>query len=844
MLNILHQQHFVDDGWTPAEIDQAVKDYGVRSVSQREAIALLGYSNNVTSGIWFPFGSGFGQLRLDSPGLGMPKYLSPRKGIAKPCIWVPSGCQVSDLAAVTEGWKDAFLATIRGGKPVGAIAGVTHVPSILPQGLGLTLVFDSDGLRNANVAQALIKGGLHLKGKIALIPEDAGDKAGFTEFFSSGYDQGGFNNLLANAQAPRQFLLDWLDYLSRAPLPKHCETLTQLYKKLWQLTWHLDRNCPELRSRVEAFCLAHSKENDAKLKKPDVQFLRRLALQPFRDAERQQWLAARKAEARDALTGSWPVTNCFDEALTFGRKGISLPPAGKLAALMESHWNDQLKYRLDFSSFYTYKQGRWERVSDREVKELVQRELDAAGAAGEYGQAAVDSTVNLFSQRVSVRSWPKSYGLIPFQNGVLRIADNTLLDHSPAYGFTWQLPYDYVPGATCDPVLDWLKATCNGDELVVQLLRACIKAMVLGRTDFQRYLELIGPGGTGKGTLIRLIQALLGRSNTVSTSLSRIASSRFETARFMGKRLIFIPDADYNPTAVDVLKQMTGEDYIPWERKGENADYTDGFTLEGWVMVATNKETIASDRTNALFRRRIPVYFTQVVPEDERRSLLDFAPDGGLRGELAPFLPGVFNWVMAMPDELMEAYIKNPQAKVEAMAQFQADSLLNTDSLAQWVNEWIVYEPGAWTKTGDKNNSSRICLYPNYIKYCDAVGVKPISMQNFSIALENLLQKTLGLDVKRKRADSRSGNGLTNIRLVQTTLVQPDPDDSTASPTEVIDEPIPCTVEAALKGRAGTVTAADIGSSQPPPPSPPPILYPAPTALRTLTANADTLEDW
>lgn len=373
------------------------------------------------------------------------------------------------------------------------------------------------------------------------------------------------------------------------------------------------------------------------------------------------------------------------------------------------------------------------------------------------------------------------------------------------------------------------------------MLRACIKAMVLGRTDFQRYLELIGPGGTGKGTLIRLIQALLGRSNTVSTSLSRIASSRFETARFMGKRLIFIPDADYNPTAVDVLKQMTGEDYIPWERKGENADYTDGFTLEGWVMVATNKETIASDRTNALFRRRIPVYFTQVVPEDERRSLLDFAPDGGMRGELAPFLPGVFNWVMAMPDELMEAYIKNPQAKVEAMAQFQADSLLNTDSLAQWVNEWIVYEPGAWTKTGDKNNSSRICLYPNYIKYCDAVGVKPISMQNFSIALENLLQKTLGLDVKRKRADSRSGSGLTNIRLVQTTLVQPDPDNSTASPTEVIDEPIPCTVEAALKGRAGTVTAADIGSSQSPPP---PILYPAPTALRTLTANADALEDW
>ncbi|NER84843.1 MAG: hypothetical protein F6K42_36065 [Leptolyngbya sp. SIO1D8] len=293
---------------------------------------------------------------------------------------------------------------------------------------------------------------------------------------------------------------------------------------------------------------------------------------------------------------------------------------------MEQNWGDRLKYRLDFSNFYTYgrrQPGQWELVSDREVKELVQRELDAAGTAGEYGQAAIDSTVALLSQRVCVRDWPQSYGFVPFQNGVLRLSDHVLLPHTPSYGFTWQLPYDYESGATCKPVLDWLKWAVNDDESVVQLLRACLKAIVLGRTDFQRYLELIGPGGTGKGTLIRLIQALLGRSNTVGTSLSRIASSRFETSRFRGKRLVFIPDADYNPSAVDLLKQMTGEDYIPWERKGENPDYADGFTLEGWVVVATNKEVVPSDHTNALFRRRIPIYLNRMVPEGDRLLFVD-----------------------------------------------------------------------------------------------------------------------------------------------------------------------------------------------------------------------------
>lgn len=804
MLNKTHKKHFVDEGWTPEEIDIAVKQYDVRSVSQHEAIALLGYYRNVTSGIWFPFGGDFGQLRLDAPGRGVPKYLSPCKGKATPRAWVPTGCTVHTVGVFTEGWKDAFLATVRGGKPVGAVAGVSHVPSVLPQGLGASVVFDSDGSQNANVAQALVKAGLHLKGKIALIPKDAGDKAGFTEFFKAGYGQAGFDKLLASAQDPHQFFLDWLNYLEPSPLPKHCDTLSQLYKKLWRLTWYLDRHCPELRSRVEAFCLKHSRANGAMLSKPEVRSQRGMALRPYFEAETQRQLAERKAAAPQ-VTGSWSVKNCFDAAVNLTRKGkVELPPAGKLAALMESAWGETLCYRLDFSSFYICGRmapGLWERVSDREVKELVQRELDAGGAAGEYGQTAVDSTVALLNQRVGVRSWPKAYGLLPFRNGVLRLSDSHLLAHSPAYGFTWQLPYDYLLGATCGPVIDWLKWAVDGEDSVVQLIRACLKAMVLGRTDFQRFLEIIGPGGTGKGTLIRLIQALLGRSNTVSTSLSRIANSRFETSRFMGKRLIFIPDADYNPTAVDVLKQLTGEDYIPWERKGENADYTDGFTLDGWVMVATNKEVVASDHTNALFRRRIPIYFTRVVPEGDRRPMLDFAHDGTLSGDLAPYLPGVFNWVLAMPDELMEAYIKTPRQYVGAMGKFQAESLLQTSSLAGWVNENVVSEPSAWTKVGDKSNPRADCLYPNYLAYCEAGNVKPLSLSKFSEALENLLQKQLGLEAGKRR-DRIKGQGFYGIRLVKTETA-PATGDVYGPTIHTPIEDAPLTVERALGGLLG-----------------------------------------
>ncbi|ASC70311.1 hypothetical protein XM38_012480 [Halomicronema hongdechloris C2206] len=712
---------------------------------------------------------------------------------------MPPGATLSDLAAVTEGWKDAAIATIRTGRPVGAIAGVSHIAKTLPAGVGVTTVFDSDGLTNANVMQALIRGGLHLGGKITLIPRDIGEKCGATEFFGSGRTQSDFDQLLAGARNPRAFFLQWLGYLSDAPLPKNCDTLTALYQRLWRIAWHLDRDCHELRSRVEAFIQAHSRANGVKLNKPDVRAIRSAATKPLWERESQRQLAERRAAATTQTDSSWTVKRCFDDAITLTPDGVRLPPTGKLAALMEQSWSKHLKWRLDFSSFYAYGRttpGLWERVSDREVKELVQRELDAAGTDGEYGLTVVDNTVALLSQRVSVRQLPQAHGYIPFRNGVLRVSDRTLLEHSPDYGFTWQLPYDYIPGAECGPVVDWLGWAVNGDKTVVQLIRACLKAMILGRTDFQRYLEIVGPGGTGKGVLIRLIQALLGRSNTVSTSLSRIANSRFETGRFMGKRLIFIPDADYNPTAVDTLKQLTGEDFIPWERKNENSDYCDGFTLEGWVMVATNREIVASDHTNALFRRRIPIYFNHVVPDGERRDLISFCPDGSLRGEFADLLPGVFNWVLDMPDKLMERYIKNPREYVRSMGEFQAETLLETNSVAAWVDENVVYQPGEFAKIGGKNNPADSCLYPNYVAWCEATGSKTVGLRTFVKDFKNLFCNELGLDVSKRR-DRNRGSGFDNIRL---RICGGD-----GEPRE--DEP--CTVERALGGSTQNDTNGD-----------------------------------
>lgn len=240
-----HHQHFIDDGWTAAEIEQAIA-LGVRSVGKDEAKALLG--NYVPSGgIWFPFSATFGQVRLDQPWyigkdgqrVELGKYLH-RKGDAGPdALWMPPGVDSPrQMDAVTEGWKDGGLPSFRQGMAIGAIPGVSWASKVLPKGCGLPFIFDSDAWVNADVIGALIASGLHTRGKVAIVPGSPEAKRGLTEFVNDGGDVA---HLLAQSQTPKALFLEWLDFLLANPLRpiKNADTVADLYRRVAKLAKRL-----------------------------------------------------------------------------------------------------------------------------------------------------------------------------------------------------------------------------------------------------------------------------------------------------------------------------------------------------------------------------------------------------------------------------------------------------------------------------------------------------------------------------------------------------------------------------------------------------------------------------
>lgn len=224
-----HYHHLLSEGFSPTQISQLVA-WGVRSINFGEAQA-LGFYRNVSNphrvcGIIFPFSGKYGQLRCE---YGHIKYLSPLGSKVQP--WFPDGLVPK---VITEGFKDAAIATLSGGIPTGAIAGVSHYKS-LPQGQGQVIVFDADAHANSQVFSALAKAAQWTGGKVAIIPIEYGAKAGLSEFLRDQQSPSqAYEALISSALDCRDFLWQLPTHWADLPPAKRSQlfkTLIPLYQQ-------------------------------------------------------------------------------------------------------------------------------------------------------------------------------------------------------------------------------------------------------------------------------------------------------------------------------------------------------------------------------------------------------------------------------------------------------------------------------------------------------------------------------------------------------------------------------------------------------------------------------------
>ena len=426
------------------------------------------------------------------------------------------------------------------------------------------------------------------------------------------------------------------------------------------------------------------------------------------------------------------------------QKGLKNPPASVIAEDLSGFLLINWRYDPRSDSFLKYNKsnGIWGKEDyPRDFWQTVQSKIAHLQLPSGHSAHLINDVVTLLQHHLTECRWDENSENLAFRNGVFNLDTGEFIEHSPEHWITWGLDIDYDPSTDPGPITEWLYRTQYGDEARVNVLRAWLRACLVGRgNEIQRFLEIIGPGGRGKSTFANLCCALVGYGNYASTNLNQLEQSRFELASIKGKRLTLINDSERYGGSAQNFKALTGGDSLRYEEKlkpiGEPFVYT------GMVMVVANEPIQTTDNTSGLSRRRLTVEFNRKLYDRSSEAKDMIKLEGGyVSGIWKDYLSGLVNWVLEMDDQSMRQYLLDTNEMVPALRRVRNNILLNSNNLIEWLQSEVVSAEhtsavGKKIPNGNKEDNERYVnssyhLYPSYCEYCDATGSKPVGQKRF-----------------------------------------------------------------------------------------------------------------
>lgn len=410
-------------------------------------------------------------------------------------------------------------------------------------------------------------------------------------------------------------------------------------------------------------------------------------------------------------------------------------------------YKGNLLFSQPHGQFFLYEKearGLWSPLTKIEILGDIRSKLQQLGdfLPNGFSTNLMNDVCTQLQSVLAFDDWYDGAELLLFTNGVLSVATRELLPFAREMYLVQQMPYPYDPAATCEEIIKWLKNTQHDSWERTQVLRAWLRATLLGRYEIQKFVEIVGPGKSGKSTYANLAVALVGKSNTYSTDFENMEKNRFEAAAYMGKKLLLFQDADRWGGSVSRLKAITGNDWIRSERKYQG-EGLDPFQYHGVVMITANEAIQSTDYTSGLARRRLTIPFDRPFTggPNEQKELIKFNSKGEPQGVFSPLLPGLVNWLLDMTEEEMREYLMETSKKVKFFQKYEKMQNLRSNPLLDWMEHKVIYDPGVSSAVGFTKNapmgSSHIYanqdkwLYASYAEFCRQCNVGIMSRNRF-----------------------------------------------------------------------------------------------------------------
>jgi len=341
----------------------------------------------------------------------------------------------------------------------------------------------------------------------------------------------------------------------------------------------------------------------------------------------------------------------------------------------------------------------WQCVPFKPTKPKIENLLDALRAV-----AVLPGDVDAPAWLDAKPGDPDPAALVALSNGLYELPTDELHPHNPRLYNRHALPFDFEADAG-EPTA-WLRFLADlwpDDPEAARTLRQWFGYCLTADTRQEKILLCVGPKRSGKGTIARILTALIGHANVAGPTLASL-SQNFGLAPLVDKPLAIISDARLSGRAdqsviAERLLSVSGEDGVTVDRKHREA-WTG--KLPTRFMVLTNELPRLADASGALASRFVVLTLSRSFYGREDHDLTD---------KLMRELPAIFRWAVEGWRDLQSAgRFITPASSAEAVAELEDLG----SPVGAFIRERCIVEPGRGIDTKR--------LYEAWKDWCNAEG--------------------------------------------------------------------------------------------------------------------------
>ncbi len=291
--------------------------------------------------------------------------------------------------------------------------------------------------------------------------------------------------------------------------------------------------------------------------------------------------------------------------------------------------------------------------------------------------------------------------------------------------------------------LKFLKALWPADDASIQLLQEWFGYCLTPDTRLQKMLLLIGPPRCGKGTIARVLTAMVGKENVAGPTLAGLQND-FGLAPLVGKTLAIVADARLGGKAdqhmiTERLLSISGEDLLTINRK-----YQEQLTMKLLCrfMILSNELPRLADASGALANRFLLLRFSQTFLGKEDQTLTD---------RLLDERQGILLWAIQGWKRLRERkHFLQPESGEDLREQLNDLS----SQTGAFVRERCIVAPGGRVDVSD--------IYSAWCRWCEQRGRnRPGSEQTFGRDLHAAVPTIKSVRPKENGERYRAYEGIT-----------------------------------------------------------------------------------